>query len=145
MAHRFPLATVLRYRESVEKREELALQQIELAVARLRRTLQQVSDEIAKAQALREKKMRQPLTAFEVQAMLGDVSIALERRRALVTQLHELEERRNQNFQAYQTARRNRRMVDEVLTRQRDAYQVEQVRNEQKFLDDLFGARSQRS
>lgn len=145
MAHRFPLATVLRYRESVEKREELGLQRVELEIAQTQRQLQQVDETLARAQAAREKKMRKPISAFEVQAMIGEASTAVEQRRALLDQLRALNERRAQSLEAYQAARRDRRMVGDVLTRQRDAYEMEQVRSEQKFLDDLFGARNQRS
>ena len=45
----------------------------------------------------------------------------------------------------YQLAHRNRQMLTDMSTRQREAYDQERVRAEQKFLDDIFAARLQRS
>jgi flagellar biosynthesis chaperone FliJ len=36
-------------------------------------------------------------------------------------------------------------MLSDMEERQRDAYELERTRSEQKFVDDIFAARAQRS
>jgi len=55
MGFRFPLASVLQFRESIEKREELALQKVQFEVARVRRRIDELTEELAKASDEREE------------------------------------------------------------------------------------------
>ncbi|MGB6742740.1 MAG: hypothetical protein WBE38_03710, partial [Terracidiphilus sp.] len=91
MAFRFALATVLRFRESVEKREELALQKILLEMARVRREIERLTAEIAAAQEARNQAMQNPLPASHIQGMLNEMDAATERRKTLRESLESLE------------------------------------------------------
>jgi flagellar biosynthesis chaperone FliJ len=47
--------------------------------------------------------------------------------------------------QKYQAAHRDRQMLSDMRTKQRDVYEQQQVRTAQKVLDDIFGTRAQRN
>jgi len=145
MAFRFSLATVLRFRESVEKREELALQKLLLEMAAVRRDIENLTREIARAQAARNKALEQPLPAFQLQGMLQEIDRAVEKRKALLETLGRLEQQRKTQTANYRAAHRNREMLSDVAARQREAYDRGRERAQQKFLDDIFAARAQRS
>lgn len=145
MAFRFSLATVLRFRESVEKREELALQRLLLEIARARREVESLTAEIAVAHDSRNKAMLNALPAFEIQAILNDLNAAAERRKRLLEALDALERQRLLQMKKYQAAHRDRQMLSDMKTRQHDAYEQQSARTAQKFLDDIFAARSRRN
>ncbi len=144
MAFRFPLATVLRYRESLEKREEVELQKVQLEILQVRLQIQHMDQEIAGAQQSREAKLRETITAFQLQAMLDDVNAAVERKRKLQEELEKLELLRKERMKAYQAAHRSRQMLSDIRGRQQDAYELDAARRQQKALDDLFATRSRR-
>lgn len=145
MAFRFSLATVLRYRESLEKREEVALQKVLLEMARIRREVTHLEAEIASAQEARSKALLHPIAAAEVQMMLRSVEAMEDRKKALIASLHALEPTRLTQMKKYQAAHRDRQMLSDMCARQLDAYEQERTRAQQKFLDDIFAARAQRS
>src|ERR1700739_4100175 len=104
MAYRFPLATVLRVRENVEKREERALQKIQIEVNRALRQLDELSVEIAKAHDTREPVMQRPVVAGQLQALLWAMEATVEKRKALVLHLHTLEQERDRQMEVYRAA-----------------------------------------
>lgn len=145
MAFRFPLATVLHYRESLEKREDLALQKLLLEMARIRREIAQIEAQIARAQEARSKALLQPIAAVEVQTMLKAIDAMGDRKKALAKSLDALDHQRIIQMKKYQGAHRDRQMLSDMQARQLDAYEQERSRAEQKFLDDIFAARAQRN
>jgi flagellar export protein FliJ len=145
MAFRFPLATVLRFRASVEKREDLALQMLLLEMARTRRQIEQMTAEIEGAREARSKAMQKPVVAFQIQAMDNDIETAADRKKNLLESLTALDRQREIQTRKYQAAHRDRQTLSDMSARQRDAYDQERARTEQKFLDDIFAARARRS
>jgi flagellar export protein FliJ len=145
MAFRFPLASVLGYRESLERREELALQKIQMEMAQVRHTIDQLTKQIAEAQKTIERVMQKALPAVQMQGLLNHANAAVDRKRALVASLETLEQQRRQQMRAYQDAHRSRRMLSDMAARQRDAWEQDHVKSQQKFLDDIFAARARRS
>jgi flagellar export protein FliJ len=144
MAFRFPLASVLSYRESLERREEFALQKIQMEMAQVRQTIDQLTGQIAKAQQTIERVMRTALPAVQMQSMLNQANAAVARKRALIASLAVLEQKREQQLSAYQDAHRSRRMLSDMAKQRRDAWEQERVKSQQKFLDDIFAARARR-
>jgi len=144
MAFRFPLATVLRFRESMEKREELVLQRILLEMAQVRREIERIAAEIAAAHNARNQAMQSPVPAAHLQGMLNDVEAAAERRTKLLQTLATLEQQHRLQATKYQAAHRDRQMLSDMKTKKRDMYEQERARATQKFLDDIFAARSMR-
>ncbi|HEX4036782.1 MAG TPA: hypothetical protein VHX37_01875 [Acidobacteriaceae bacterium] len=144
MAFRFPLASVLRFRESLEHQEELELRKVQLEVAGVRRSIEQVTMEIAIAQQARETAMQQPLPAAHLQAMLRAADGAVEKRKKLLTVLQKLEEQRAEQLQRYHTAHRKRQMLSDLEARHHESYDLRQTKTQQKIVDDLFASRHQR-
>ena len=60
----------------------------------------------------------------------------------LRSQLRQLELQRVNQLAVYQTARQDRQVLTDLRGQQRRRYQLEQKRQEQKTLDDLFLARA---
>ncbi|MGA8108009.1 MAG: hypothetical protein WBD46_05890 [Acidobacteriaceae bacterium] len=144
MGFRFPLASILRFRESVEHQEELELRKVQLEVAGVRRSVEQATLEIAIAQQARETAMQQPLPAAHLQSMLRAADVSIEKKKTLLATLQKLEEQSAEQMQRYQTAHRKRQMLSDLEARHQDGYELQQVKAQQKTLDDLFGARHQR-
>lgn len=144
MAFRFSLETVLRFRESVEKREELALQKLLLESARIHREIDKLTAEIAGAHEARNKAMQQPVMAVHLQMMLNQIDSVADRKKTLTKSLDALEEERAIQTKKYQVAHRERQMLSDMRDRQHAAYDQEHARVQQKFLDDIFATRAQR-
>jgi flagellar FliJ protein len=142
MAFRFPLAPVLRYRRSLERSAELSLQRVAFEIAQTKSKIEQLTAEIAQAEAERDQILRQSITCFELQSMLSEATLALEHKRALLDSLVALEERRKQQMLAYQAALRDRRVLSDLAARLREEYELESSRAQQKQIDDVFGARA---
>jgi flagellar export protein FliJ len=144
MAFRFSLASVLRFRESLERRDELALQKVQMQIAQTRLALEELSAQIAQAQQARDQAMREPVPGAHLQMMVRAAEAAAQQKRVLILNLDTLEKLREERIQAYQAAHRQRQMLSDVETRQRDAYENQRARQQQKFLDDVYVARLQR-
>ncbi len=145
MAFRFPLTTVLRLRESVEKSEELSLQRVQFEVARVRRRIEELTEELAKASDEREEALQRCMQAYRLKDLQDEMSAAVEAKHTLSETLEMLKSQREMQMKIYQAARVNRRMLTDLLEQRRSAWEQDQVRIQQKSLDDLFAARSQRS
>jgi flagellar export protein FliJ len=145
MAFRFPLATVLRVKESIEDREERALQKIQLEMARVARQIEDLNGAMEKAHGARELAMRQAIPGSELQSMLWQVEAAGEAKKALVITLQRLEDLRVQQMKTYQAAHRDHETLINLFNEQRSVHEVEQTRAEQKYLDDIFMARRHRA
>ena len=145
MAFRFTLATVLRVRESIERREERALREIQLEMARVSRQIDEIDANIAQSQNARNHLLQQPIPAGQLQTMLWEAQAAVEKRKALLQTLQALEQQRNQQMQAYQAAHRDHETLINLEDEQRTAYELAQARAQQKYLDDIFIARHHRS
>ena len=145
MPFRFPLATVLRVRESLEKNEERALQKIQLEMARVSHQIEELTAKIAKSHETREQAMAQPIPARDLHTLLWEVKAATEKKKALHHDLQILEQQRDEQIKAYQDAHRDRETMTDMSNKQRDVYEQEQTRAQQKSLDDIFIARRHRS
>ncbi len=144
MAFRFSLATVLRVRESIEQREERALQRIQLEMARVLRQIEELSAEIARARDTQEDALRQPVPAGYLHGLLWETQAAVARREVLLSTLQTLEQQRDKQMKVYQAAHRNHETLISMKRDRRNAYELEQARTQQKSLDDLFMARRHR-
>jgi flagellar FliJ protein len=144
MAFRFPLATVLRVKESLEKREERALQRIQLEMARVTHQMEELAEAMTRAYAVRNRALQQAMPAGQLHTMLWEAQAAVEAKNALRITLQELEEQRLKQMKVYLAAHREHETLINLFNEQRDAYEVEQTRAQQKYLDDIFIARRQR-
>jgi flagellar export protein FliJ len=141
MPFRFSLAAVLLVRENAEEREERALQKIQAELARAVRQLEELTAEIANAHLARERAMQNPIPAYQMQVFLDQAHVAAEKRKTLLQHRLVLEQERERQMKVYQAAHRDREALTDMLHKQREAYEQEQARSQQKQLDDLFIAR----
>jgi flagellar FliJ protein len=144
MAFRFPLAAVLRVRESIEKREERALQSIQLELARTLHHIEELSVAIGGAHRSREKALQQTISGGHLHSLLWEEQAAEQQLKSLLGQLQVLEQEREKQMKVYQAAHRDREMLTDMLKKQKDIYDQERLRDEQKRLDDIFMARRHR-
>ena len=144
MGFRFTLESVLRFREGIEKREELALQRVQFEVARVRRCIEELTQELAKAGNEREDALQSWMQAFRLKDLQDEMNTAVETREALLEDLATLKRQSEERMKIYQAARVNRRMLTDLQKQQREAWEQQQLRIEQKRQDDVFTARLQR-
>jgi flagellar biosynthesis chaperone FliJ len=145
MGFRFSLSTVLRFRESVEKREELALQTVQLEIAGVQRLIEELATKIDRKYESLELAMQRPLQANLLQLLLSELNEAVEERQTLLLNLEMLQQKRKERLKAYRVAHSGRRMLTDIFTQQRNTYEQKQLRTQQKLLDDIFAARSQQN
>ena len=145
LAFRFPLAPVLRVRESIERREELALQRAELEVARAQRRLDELTIAVGKCAEDRDRALQQPTPAYRVRELQEEMNLLLAARQTAADLLGKVCEQRDVQRERYQAAHNGRRMLTDMRARQKDAYEQDQVRAQQKRLDDIFASRRQRT
>lgn len=142
MAFRFSLDAVLRFRESLEHSEETTLLLIVRQMVEAEQELQEVEAEQARIRGQLEKDLACTLPA----AHLIDIAQReLELKGTadgLRVRLRQLEARRLTQLAVYQAVRRDRQVLSELRERQRYAYQLEQNRQDQKTLDDMFLVRT---
>lgn len=144
MAFRFPLATVLRVRESEEEREERALQRIQCEMARVQRCIDEQIAVMARVDAARAQALAQPVKAGTLQALVNERQATLAAIDILRVELVSLEQKRDEQMKLYQAAHLGRQMITDMEVHQQNAYERQQVRTQQKRMDDIFAARSQR-
>jgi flagellar export protein FliJ len=145
MPFNFPLATVLRYRESIEQREQLALERIQNEITRVELQIRQVDDECSAATEKRGAELTQGMSAVEMQSAY-EYQRALEQQgEALRALLQDLKKKWQQQLASYEIARRNRETVDELREQQLEAYSREQAKRAQAAIDDVFLSRHRRS
>jgi flagellar FliJ protein len=145
MAYRFPLAAVLRLRESIERREERSLQILQMEIVRVSRTIEELTGAIAGARDAQERAMRQPAPAGRLHSVLWECQSAANQKNALLNHLDALKKKHDQQMQVYRDAHRDREMLTDLYSRNKQAYAAEETRTQQKQLDDLFVARHSRN
>jgi len=144
MAFQFSLAVVLRLRESVEKREERALQSIQLDVSRTQQAIEELSVAIGGARRARETALQQAISGGHLHSLLGEEQVAEHGLRVLLGKLQLLEQERERQMKVYHAAHQEREMLSGMMEKQKDIYEREWLREEQKRLDDIFMARRHR-
>jgi flagellar export protein FliJ len=145
MAFRFALAAVLKFRESIEQQEYLALERIQQEIAQTQLRLLKCDERIAAATKRRDAELARGVASVYLQAAYDEVLALQKQRDALQAKLQALEVKRQEQIRSYEAARQKREVLDELRTRQLDAYRREQATRQQKMLDDIFLSRRKRS
>ena len=145
MPFHFPLASVLRLRKSIERREEMALKASLLELARVRRRIDELTDEMAKACQDREKALRISTTANRLQSMQVEINAAIEAKQLLFETIQTLKLQRDNQMKVYKAAHSGCQALSDLLAQQKSLYEQEQLHRQQKQLDDIFAARWQRT
>lgn len=141
MPFRYPLATVLRYRASLELREYLALEKLQQELTLVELKIRQLENDFTVAGKNRTTELAQGTSAVSVQAAY-DYEKALEQyREVLRSRWQERKSAWRQQLASYERARRNRETLEKLRDQQLEAYNREQAKRSQAAIDDLFLAR----
>lgn len=141
MAFAFSLATVLRFREILEDREQRLLQKILFEFTQVLENLARTEAAIAGCDDSRREEILKPLIGHHFQASYEEVKALKQTREELKVTLGKLEQLRDRQLRVYESARRNREMLTDMREEKRGAYEADMARREQKTLDDNFIAR----
>jgi flagellar export protein FliJ len=142
MAFRFSLDAVLRFRESVEHSEEAILLRMVQEIAQAELELRQIDVEQSRTREQRERDLALQLPAVHLNHIAMRELELKTMADGVRARVRELEAQRLKQLAIYQTARQGREVLTELRKRQRQSYQIEQRRQEQKTLDDLFLSRT---
>lgn len=137
MAFHFPLDTLLRLRVSIERKEELNLQRINLALLQLRHDLEQLRQERQAAWGEAQSRLRESAPAAELHFELARDEAARQRAAYLQQQIAQLESARQEQQLVYRKARQDREILDNLRARKREQYNLEMSRSEQQRIDDM--------
>jgi flagellar export protein FliJ len=138
MAFHFTLAAVLRYRQSLEEREELRLHGLLVRRATLSRELEQSRDAGRHLQAALHRTLQQAaVAAAEIQFAMAQLH-GLERQQALIeSRLRTLASEIAQQTARYRQERQKREVLESLREVQLREFRVRQQRREQAMLDEL--------
>ena len=144
MAFRFSLAAVLRIRESLEHKEQLALEQCYRQLYSLQKRLSEQDEHINRIRAEYEVCVIRGSKAARLQDLLEQRFQAERHREAIQQELIEAQEKLRQQIDRYRAARQQRETVGQVRSHRFEEYQKRDSLAEQKARDDLFLLRRQR-
>jgi len=129
----------------MERRAEVSLKSTQYEVVRVRRRVDELTDEMGIACQEREKALRNSTTANRLQAMQVEMNAVIEAKQTLLKNLQALKLQRDTQMKAYKAAHRDRQVLTELRAQQRTLYEQEELHRQQKQLDDLFASRWLRS
>jgi len=141
MPFHFPLAAVLRYRESIERRERLVLERIQQEIARVELQIRQIEDACSRASERRGAELARGMSAAEMQSAYEYQQALEQQGDTLRSQWLEWKKRWRQQLTAYELARRNRETLERLRAKQLEIYSREQAKRGQAIIDDLFLSR----
>ena len=144
MAFKFALATVLRLREIAEEREERLLLQIRQQMAQSQHELVELDARCTGVIAQRESELANQIPATELQDSYSQISTLEERKKIVREHLAKLETLRIQQMKIYETAHRDREVIEQIREEKLEHFRREEVRREQHVMDDNFAARKAR-
>jgi flagellar export protein FliJ len=138
MAFHFSLAALLRYRQALERQQELRLLEANQRVVAAQRRLEDADHLLAAIAAEDAGKLKSGVHAAELHFDLLCRFLAGARRKELEKQLLLCQKARTHRLEAFQQARRQRETVDALHRRQFELYHQQETRREQQWLDDMF-------
>jgi len=116
-----------------------------LEIARAHHRIGELTDEMAKACQEREKDLRNSTPAICLQAKQAEISAAIAAKETLLETVQALNLQRVNQMKAYQAAHRDCQALTDLRTQQKNLYEQEETRRQQKQLDDIFVSRWLRS
>jgi flagellar export protein FliJ len=138
MAFHFPLETVLRFRRSQERQQELLLEEANHRVNLVRQAIDELDRYLAELTACLDRQLNSGVTAAEIQFDQLRRSLLHHRRREMEKEMAQRMHERRQCLEALQKARQQREVVDTLRRHQMQLYRQQENRQQQRRLDDLF-------
>jgi flagellar FliJ protein len=138
MPFRFSLQALLRFRESLERRERLRLEIVSREVVQARQQCEQAKQEREKGLEALAQKLRQGMNGAELHFELTCDRTRIRRLLALKEQLLRLENLQRLQLDAFRKAQQQRKILENLRDRQLAAYRLAQNRRAQQLLDERF-------
>lgn len=138
MAFHFSLEAVLRLRKSYERRERQRLEIITRELVKAQQQREQARLERGNAMVQMQKKLRQGMTAVEMQFELVCDRTRARRIAVWNDQVAKLEGLRSRQLEVFRQAQQQRKILENLRDRQLTAYQQIQARRTQQQMDDRF-------
>jgi flagellar export protein FliJ len=138
MAFRFPLESVLRLRENLERQQELLLYQANQRVFALTRQIEELDAGMTENARYQSARLQSGVSAAELQFDLLCHAVLLEWRHDLETKLAEAQSQRDAQAENLRQARRQREVIETLRHHQLQAYRAREARQDQRRADDLF-------
>ena len=143
MPFRFPLQSILHYRQSVEHQQELRLRAANQQVGRVRHLIDQLETRRSENQEAQNRRLQSGMTGAELQFELQCESELLRHLWELEQQFARLQRLRDQQREVFRQAREARETLEAIRDRELHSYGKESLRREQRDLDELFLLRRQ--
>jgi flagellar export protein FliJ len=138
MPFRFALESVLHFRQSVEHQEELRLRAANQQVGRVRHMIEQIENRIKDMHARQSQELGAGTTAAELRFALSCEKGQLQQRQALLNELKRMEHLRDEQQKVFFRLRRERQTIEGLRDHQRQEYERNAARREQRAADDAF-------
>ena len=138
MPFRFSLEAVLRFRQSLERRERQRLEVITREVVNAKAQQQAAQRDRVNARAQFQNKLHQGMTAAEMQFELASDRARQRRIAALDAQMAKLEDLRRRQLEVFLHAQQQREIVENLRARQLAAYRLDQARRDQQQADERY-------
>ena len=144
MGFQFSLHAVLQFRENAEKQEEARLQQVLAEIVRGEDEVERLAVHMRETTSRRSQVLADSASAMHLQILEGEIEETRRRQHELKLHILALEQKKAQQLVLYHKKRTDRNILDEMHKQQRQAFDKVQSVQEQKRLDDIFAARTQR-
>ncbi len=138
MAFHFTLEAVLRYRQSLEEREQQRLQSLLAARLTLRQELERMGERRIHLLTALERALEQaPVPAVEIELVTAQIDGIKRQKEVLRARLGKLKNEIAEQAGRYRQARQQREVLESLRERQWRDYRLIQQRREQAVLDEL--------
>ena len=138
MSFRFTLEAVLRWRESFERRERLRLEVVIREVIKAQRGRDQAKLDRAGAIAAFQRKLREGMSAAELQFELACDRARQRRIAKLNDHYSKLDDLRRRQLESFRKAQQKRKIMENLRERKRAEYQLTLVRRQQQEIDERY-------
>jgi flagellar FliJ protein len=138
MPFRFSLQAVLRWRLSLERREQLRLDLITRETTRTRNERENARLDRANALHLFQGKLRAGMNSVELQFELASDQARKMRIAALGERLSKLEDLRRRQIEVFYKARQQRKILENLRDKQLSKYELDLSRRQQQQMDDRY-------
>jgi len=138
MPFHFTLDGLWRVRQGLERRQELLLLEANLRVAAVQKQIDALDLSAEQARRHLAEQIALGLNASELQFHLLCRAVLLERRDVLTRELNQVRAVRESRAVAFREARRQREALDTIHQQQLQSYLQQELRREQRRLDDMF-------
>jgi flagellar export protein FliJ len=138
MAFRFPLESVLRLRQNLERKHELLLHEANQKVLAIKSSIEELDCAVRETAKRQSLELHSGISSAELQFNLACRVVLRRSRDELEKKLREAEGSRAACAEGFRRARQQREVVDTLRRQQLQLYLQNETRQNQRLTDDLF-------